>query len=160
MRLPRVGVPRPWRWRPGRPGQRRIGTEEDARLLRRTRLRLMAVSGVVTLVILVILESAVYWIVSDRVESTARDQLTAAATRQVGTDDPYGFTIEGPTAGLIAIVVDPQGNVGVPHGLLTIPIGLPDQASLAAVNTVGQLDIRNIVLPNGTPCRILTGFSA
>src|SRR5664280_2349898 len=168
MRLPRVGVPRPWRWRPGRPGldavagavPRWIGTEEDARLLRRTRFRLMVVSGLVTLLILVILESAVYWIVSDRVESTARDQLTAAATRQVGTDDPYGFTIEGPTAGLIAIVVDPQGNVGVPHGLLTIPIGLPDPASLAAVNTVGQLDIRNIVLPNGTPCRILTGFSA
>src|SRR5450759_2439627 len=120
MRLPRVRVPRPWRWRPRRSDSnadaaafpRRTDTEEDARLLRRTRFRLMAVSGLVTLLILVILESAVYWIVSDRVESTARDQLTAAATRQVGTDDPYGFTVEGPTAGLIAIVVDPQGNVG------------------------------------------------
>src|SRR5664280_3094628 len=98
MKLPRVGVPRPWRWRPGRAGldaaaavPRWIGTEEDARLLRRTRFRLMVVSGLVTLLILVILESAVYWIVSDRVESHARDQLTAAATRQVGPDDPYGF---------------------------------------------------------------------
>jgi signal transduction histidine kinase len=120
----------------------------------------MAVSGLVTLLVLVVLETSVYLIVSDRIETGARDQLTAAATREAAADDPYGFTVQGPNAGLIAIVVDAQGNPGVPRGLLTIPNGLPDKASLAAVTKPGELDIRNITLPDGTPCRVLSGFSA
>lgn len=167
MRLPRVRVPRPWLGRPRRSGPDEIapaspsrkGAEEDLRLLRRTRLRLMGVSGLVTLLILVVLESSVYWIVSDRVESAGRDQLTAAATRQVGTDDPYGFTVEGPAAGLIPIVVDPTGVVIV-RGLARVPPGLPNQDSLAAVTSLGQVDIRDVTLPDGTPCRVLSGFSA
>ena len=163
----RPGLPRPWRWRPGRTtsnedasGRPRGATEEDVRLLRRTRFRLMAVSGIVTLLVLVALETAVYAIVSDRIQTAARDQLTAAATHEAAGDDPYGFTIEGPNAGLIAIVVDAQGNVGLPRGLTRIPTGLPDKASLAAVTKPGEIDIRTITLPDGTPCRILSGFSA
>jgi two-component system sensor histidine kinase CiaH len=165
--MKRPGLPRPWRWRLRRAGSgqngspsQRNGSEEDARLLRRTRLRLMAVSGVVTLLVLVVLETSVYLIVSDRIQTASRDQLTAAATHEAAADDPYGFTVEGPNAGLIAIVVDAQGHVGVPRGLTKIPTGLPDKASLAAVAKPGDIDIRNITLPDGTPCRILSGFSA
>ena len=161
-------LPKLWRWRLRRsspdgmdiPEQRRTGTEEDLRLLRRTRLRLMVVSGLVTLLILVVLEAAVYAIVLDRIESGARDQLVAAATRQMSSDDTYGFTVEGPTAGLIPIVVDPQGNPGIPRGLAEIPLGLPDPSSLAAVTKQGQVDIRNVTLPDGTPYRVISGFAA
>jgi signal transduction histidine kinase len=163
----RPGLPRPWRWHPGRSTSNEdasalpLGaTPDDVHLLRRTRFRLMAVSGIVTLLVLVMLETAVYAIVSDRIQTAARDQLTAAATHEAVGDDPYGFTIEGPNAGLIAIVVDAQGNVGLPHGLTGIPAGLPDKAGLAAVTKPGEIDIRTITLPDGTPCRILSGFSA
>ena len=168
MRLPRPGLPRPWRWRLRRSGSaetagapsRQTVHEEDLRLIRRTRLRLMGVSGLVTLLILVVLEAAVYGIVSDRIETAARDQLTAAATRETVSDDPYGFAVEGPTAGLFSILVSPQGTAGVSRGLLQNPAGLPDTASLAAVVKPGDVDIRDITLPDGTPYRVLSGFSA
>ena len=168
MRLPRPGLPRPWRWRLRRSGSaetaevpsRQTVHEEDLRLIRRTRLRLMGVSGLVTLLILVVLEAAVYGIVSDRIETAARDQLTAAATRETVSDDPYGFAVEGPTAGLFSILVSPQGTAGVSRGLLQNPAGLPDTASLAAVVKPGDVDIRDITLADGTPYRVLSGFSA
>src|SRR5664279_552923 len=165
MRLPRVGVPRPWRWRPGRPGldavagavPRWIGTEEDARLLRRTRLRLMAVSGVVTLVILIALEAAAYGVVSASIDAGAQAQLKAiAGVADTGTDDPYGFTVVGPKAGLIPIPVDPSGHVLVARDLPVVPPGLPDLTSLAAVARPGDVDIRNYTAPDGTQWRIIS----
>lgn len=75
MRIPRPHLtrprlPRPWRWRVRRgtdaegAATPRNGHDEDVRLLRRTRLRLMAVSGLVTLLILVVLEGAIFAVVS------------------------------------------------------------------------------------------------
>jgi len=138
----------------------RAAADEDAGILRRTRLRLMLVSGLVTLVILVVLGAAVYLTVSDRVENGARAQLEQVALDQVDPDNPYGFSVEGKTAGLIPIVVAPDGTVRTTPGLARLPVGLPDLGSLAQVTQAGQVDIRNITLPDGTACRVISGFSA
>src|ERR1035437_5008631 len=134
----------------------RSASDDDARLLRSTRLRLMAVSGAVTLLLLVVLGTAVYVIVSTAVESGSRDQLIASAVRS-DRDDPYGFTVAGPPAGLIPILVSPTGTVRL-HGILTIPSGLPNLASLDAVTPANTIDVRDITLPDGTPYRVLSGY--
>jgi len=168
MRLPRVGVPRPWRWRPRRSGPddvaaastSRRAAEEDLHLLRRTRLRLMGVSGIVMLFILLILGASVYEVVSAAIQGGAQAQLkNAAGIRESGSDDPYGFTVEGPRAGLIPVVVDPLGNVGVSPGLPRIPLGLPNAAGLAAVINPDDIDMREITLADGTPYRVITFYS-
>jgi signal transduction histidine kinase len=123
----------------------------------------MAVSGVVTLVILILLEGATYATVANRVQSAALDQLnTIAKTGDIrgSASDDYSYAITGPRAGVYPILVDPQGNV-VPNARLgTVPAGLPDQAGLAAVTQPNQTDVRLITLPDGTPCRVMTYFSA
>ena len=168
--MKRPGLPRPWRWRPRRvasgdaamtaPAQG--SHEEDLRLLRRTRLRLMGVSGLVTLVILVVLEGATYATVSNRVEQTGIDQLNAAAgIPVVPGDDPFGYAA-GPGAGVGVIVVDSTGQVVEASRILvtrstnTIIAGLPNKDSLASVSTAGEYDVRQITLPNGTPFRVMS----
>ena len=166
MRRPRL--PRPWPWRVRRASSvgadgaklARTGHEEDLRLLRRTRLRLMGVSGVVTLLILVVLGGAIYGMVSAAVEADGRAHLRqVAGLPETESDDPYGFTVVGPRAGLIPIPVDPQGNVVPPPGLAAIPPGLPDMASLAAVTQPEDVDIRDFTAPDGTPYRVMSYFS-
>jgi signal transduction histidine kinase len=165
----RPGLPRPWPWRSGRSGApataeapRRTGTEEDARLLRRTRLRLMAVSGLVTLLILVLLGTATYVLVADRFQSAGIDQLNMiAATGHIsaGSDD-YSYTLTGSRAGVIPILVDPAGQVVAnPGRTIVLPPGLPDKQGLAAVKDSSDTDIRNVTLPDGTSCRIMTYYS-
>ena len=117
----------------------------------------MAVSGVVMLVILVVLEGAVYNFVSDRIETSARAQLRAAAGGELPSDD-YSFSFVGPTAGLMTIRIDP-GGTPIPPPNAVIPVGLPDRASLDAVHVVGDVDIREVTLPDGTPCRVLSGYA-
>ena len=162
MRIPRLSLRRRSNDAPAetRSPVARAALEDDARILRRTRVRLMLVSGLVTMVILMTLGAAVYLTVSDRVENGARAQLEQVALDQVDPDNPYGFSVEGKTAGLIPIVVAPDGTVRTTPGLARLPVGLPDKASLAQVTQAGQIDIRNITLPDGTPCRVISGFSA
>src|SRR5450759_3337471 len=123
MRLPRVRVPRPWRWRPGRTAPdedaaaslARQGADEDQRLLGRTRLRLMVVSGVVTLLILVVLGALVYRNTADalandsikRLASPA-DQLQARLQGQGRPPpSPYAMTL-GDDA--VPFILDAQGQ--------------------------------------------------
>lgn len=120
----------------------------------------MGVSALVTLLILVILEASVYAVVSAAVEGSAQSQLKqAAGVTGTEADDPYGFTVVGPKAGLIPILVDPAGNVGIGRGLPQIPPGLPAQASLAAVVKPTDVDIRDITASDGTPYRVISFFS-
>jgi signal transduction histidine kinase len=135
----------------------RTAPDEDARLLRGTRFRLMAVSGAVTLLLLLVLGTAAYLIVSTAVESGSRDQLIASTVRS-DRDDPYGFTVAGPTAGLIPILVTPQGTVVLPPGIRAIPSGLPNLDSLGAVTPANTIDVRDITLSDGTPYRVLSGY--
>jgi signal transduction histidine kinase len=168
----RPGLSRPWRWRlrrsaaeaAGTSAQLRGATDEDVRLLRRTRLRLMAVSGVVTLLILVLLGTVTYVVVADRFQNAGIDQLnTIAATGHIsaGSDD-YSYSLTGARAGVLPILVDPTGKVveNPARTMAALPSGLPNQQGLAAVKTASDTDIRNITLPDGTPERIMTYFSA
>ena len=168
MKLP--ALPRPWRWRPRRAEVAapfpplRGATEEDVRLLRWTRLRLMAVSGAVTLLILVLLGTATYLVVADRFENAGVDQLNLiAATGHIsaGSDD-YTYTLTGARAGVFPILIDPQGKVvdNPNRPMAVLPPGLPNRDGLAAVKTSNDTDIRNVTLPDGTPERIMTYHSA
>src|ERR1035437_7410180 len=81
----RPSLPRPWRWRRGGTdvatgAPRPNGHDEDARLLRNTRLRLMAVSGLVTLLILLVLGGAVYATASNSFTNGSVDRLRDYAT--------------------------------------------------------------------------------
>jgi signal transduction histidine kinase len=166
----RPRLPRPWRWRLRRSGKdgaieaspRLNGHEEDLRLLRNTRLRLMGVSGVVTLLVLIVLEGATYATVANRIENAGLDQLnTIAATGHIGgsSSDDYSYTLTGPRAGVTPLLVDPQGNVVPNPRMAALPAGLPDKASLAAVTKPSDQDVRDVTLPDGTPCRVMSYFS-
>ena len=154
-------VPRP-AWHLPHFGRAYPGTwhEEDVRLLRRTRLRLMSVSGLVTLLILILLGTAVYATVANRIESAARDQLDSIANPSGHQgEDPYGFDLTGPRGGVTRILIDPQGQVVQYPGLPTLPKDLPDAASLAAVVNPDDQDVREITLSDGTPCRVMSYFT-
>jgi signal transduction histidine kinase len=123
----------------------------------------MLLSGLVTLLILVVLEGATFATVSNRVEQTGLDQLNAAAgIPVVPGDDPFGYAMAGPGSGLGEVVVDTTGHVVTASRILvtrstgTVMSGLPDTASLGSVTTAGDLDVREITLPNGTPCRVMS----
>ena len=170
--MKRPSLPRPWRWRPGRSRvsddivnaapavMRPNGHDDDLRLLRRTRLRLMLVSGAVTLLILVVLEGATYATVSNRVQNAGIDQLKVAAGIPVAPgDDMGGYTLSGPRAGVTIVIVDGNQQV-VPYAHMPLlPSGLPDKASLAAVSAHDDLDVRDVTLPDGTPCRVMSYLS-
>jgi signal transduction histidine kinase len=164
MRFPR---PR-WRWpisggvaRVNGPADRSRATapEEDLRLLRRTRFRLMGLSGLVTLLVLIVLEGAISVTVSDRIRNAGMEQLNHAAGLHVAPGEEFGYSLTGPKAGVFMIIVDPQGQV-VPYtrSMPVLPTGLPDEASLAAVKGAGDVDVREITLADGTPCRLMSFF--
>jgi signal transduction histidine kinase len=155
MRVPRPAwhLPRLGRADPG------MGNEEDLRLLRHTRLRLMGVSGLVTLLILVVLETAAYAVVADRAAMSGRNQLTAISLGRGRQGPESGYDITGEGAGVLRILIDPQGQVVQYPGLPTLPKDLPDAASLAAVVNPYDQDVREIALPDGTPCRVMSYFS-
>jgi len=165
--MKRPGLPQPWLGRPGRSGANgdasglpRGATEEDVRLLRRTRLRLMAVSGIVTLLVLVVLGTATYVTVSNRIEDSARSQLDSIASPHTASrDDPYGFDFTGPRAGVTRILIAPTGATVPYAGMPALPTDLPDTVSLAAVVNPTDVDVREITLADGTPCRVMSYFS-
>src|SRR5450759_1448080 len=98
----------------------RIAPEDDAHLLRRTRLRLMAVSGAVTLVLLVLFGAAVYTATSNayRDDSINRLRDFAAANVSDNSQTPQQAPSRDPEfgtefAGLIVVAVFPQQNLVV-----------------------------------------------
>jgi two-component system, OmpR family, sensor histidine kinase CiaH len=133
-------------------------TEEDARILRRTRLRLMAVSGVVTLLILVVLGAATY-----RVVSSAQDESDRTTLRQYADSHPVlHVSYAGPETaelggeGIFAIYVSPDGKP-IPPKYQTLPDGLPDTASLnAAMANLTRPDQRFYTAPDGTSYQVMT----
>ncbi len=137
----------------------RDGADEDARILGRTRLRLMAVSAAVTLVILLVLGGAVYEIVATAVVNGDRAQLESLERGRADTDVPQAPTFEGAAAGLIPIPIDTSGQPVVLPGVSRIPPGLPSQASLSAVNPDNPFDIREVVATDGTPYRVISGYT-
>jgi two-component system, OmpR family, sensor histidine kinase CiaH len=138
----------------------------DARLLRRTRLRLVAWSGAITLVVLVVLGLAIYVTTAWSLASAATAQLTARATgleRMIGsapppppaevpTRLPVGIGFGGERSGSIAIVVTPDGSYAGPADLAVS--GIPDLSGIAAARA-GSTDVRTATA-GGTPVRIVS----
>jgi len=162
----------------------RLGPEEDAaesaaladeaRLLRHVRRRLVAWSGVSTLVILLVLGAALYWVVASSLAAASVTQLEARVAPVAtfleggqsgpGRDpDPGGFVFGGGNTVLYLFT-----SAGEPVQLGErggqVPAALPDEAGLAAAGaSPGGTDVRTADLVIGergitltVPVRILT----
>ncbi len=162
MTVPRPNLPRPWRWRPRRSNRddvaevpaRRPANEEDARLLRRTRIRLMAVSGLVTLLILFVLGALIYHNTADALVNDSVNRLASSAgqlqarLRGQGRppQSPYEMTF-GDDA--VPFILDAQEQQLYGPRL----VGLPDHAGFKAA-FAGATDVRETTLAGGLPVRV------
>jgi two-component system, OmpR family, sensor histidine kinase CiaH len=142
----------------------------DARLLSRVRWRLVGWSAGSTLVLLVVLGTALYLSVDASLASSGRSQLEAQASNVRGflAHVPPGGIIEGngshdgmhigqpvfggPGSGTISIVVDADGDfVGnTPADTTDLPVAAGVAAALA-----GTTDLR-LATVNGAPVRVLS----
>lgn len=131
----------------------------EAALLRRTRLRLMAWSGGLTLLILVLLGAAVYAAVAGSLTSRGTSLLQARA-QELGVfisrfgampDRPrLGIAFGGAATGTLAMIVGPDGTtIGTPDSVIA---GLPDQGGVAAARANGS-DVREGRVSD-TPVRV------
>ena len=121
----------------------------DAALLRRTRLRLLAWSGGLTLLILVLLGAALYAAVSGSLAARGTDLLASRASGlerllQLPGQIPDRFVLGpgfgGEASGTLALIVRPDGVLVGPAELQSIS-GVPDPAGLAAARA-GSVDVR------------------
>jgi len=139
----------------------RNGSEEDARILRRTRLRLMAWSGGITLVILLVMGVAIYSAVSNLVSNDSVSRLEDFANvyaRAIGGNPPavrprqldpeFGTRY----AGIFIVVLDSSGNMVLRTS--TLPPGVPVQVAVKAVSG-GGTDVREVTSA-GVPLRVFT----
>jgi signal transduction histidine kinase len=134
------------------------GSGDDAALLRRTRLRLLAWSGGLTLLILVLLGALVYGAVSRSLagRSTAVLEGQAADAARVlsrpgplADRPPFGIRFGGEGSGTITIAIRPDGTS---LGRLDEVEGLPVEASADAARD-GGTDVRETTVAD-TPIRV------
>ena len=132
----------------------------DAALLRRTRLRLLAWSGGLTLLILVLLGAALYAAVSGSLASRGTDILAARASGlerllQLPGQIPDRFVLGpgfgGEASGTLALIVRPDGGLVGPTELQSIN-GVPDPAGLSAARA-GSVDVRQVEV-SSIPVRV------
>src|SRR5918999_1617581 len=142
----------------------------DARLLRRVRWRLVAWSAGSTLVLLLLLGSALYFSVDRSLAAAGTAQLQRQiaslgefASRQApdrfhgrggGLDDsPFGRVVfGGPASGTLAIAVDAEGDIVGPRP--ADPDGLPVEGGVEAGLSGGR-DVREASIGD-TPVRVLS----
>ncbi len=159
---------------PGEDGAEQAVLADEARLIRRVRWRLVAWSGVSTLVVLVVLAVALYAVVANTLAAASVQQLTSRAR-------PLVDALEGPSAGdqdspalgfvfgggnTLLFAFDAQGApVQVGRGPVVVPDGLPENVGLAAARAASDgRDVRTATLQLSTttssattvPIRILT----
>ena len=154
----------------------------DARLLRRTRLRLILWSGGSTLILLALLSSLLYWAVAEKLRSESVDQLTQRATslqkaaitmQQLPpatperafsvkvTEDPGspGFVFGGATSGTLGVVfaADPLSDRLPPKfaalDAASVLVGSPEALEAAAQH--GETTIEEVDVKD-IPVRVLT----
>jgi len=132
----------------------------DNRLIRTVRWRLVLWSGLSTLVVLLVLCFAMYWVAATTLQSNGFQQLTNR-TNQITQDiqsprgrpgPEYGFIFGGNSSGTFAMAVDASGN-NVARGQI-IPDGLPVQSSLTAAVSAGS-DVRPATI-GSLPIRAMT----
>lgn len=130
----------------------------DAALLRRTRLRLIAWSGGLTLLILLALGALVFGAVSSELANRGTAVLERRAeevARIVGRPGPlparppFGFAFGGEQSGTLTLAVKPDGSV---LGRLDNVAGLPIEPSVEAARANGE-DIRATTIDD-TPIRV------
>jgi signal transduction histidine kinase len=134
----------------------RSAPDDDTRLLRGTRLRLMAVSGAVTLILLVLFGAAVYTATSNayRGDSVTRLRAFADATsvhiaQLIGVAPPPSQSrnldpeFGGQFAGFVVVAVDSDGDPF--YGSRILPPGVPLQAGVHAVAS-GGTDVREVTV--------------
>jgi signal transduction histidine kinase len=144
----------------------------ESRLLRRTRWRLVAWSGGLTVAVLLVLGGLIYVSVARSLEGAGRTELERRAAEvapiiamrggPVEAAGPISIPLDGPTAGIsflgtasgsLAFVVDPDGEV-VGLQRLVDELGLPNRDGVAAAID-GDTDIREATVA-GRPVRILS----
>jgi len=132
----------------------------DVALLRRTRLRLLAWSGGLTLVILVLLGAALYEAVSGSLAARGTDLLAARAEGlarilrgpgQIPDRFVLGPGFGGESSGTLALIVRPNDTLVGPAELQDIT-GLPDAAGVAAARA-GNTDVRQVEV-SSIPVRV------
>ncbi len=130
----------------------------DAALLRRTRLRLIAWSGGLTLLILLALVALVYGAVSSALADRGTEVLqrrAAEVARIVGRPGPlpdrppFGLAFGGEQSGTLTLAVKPDGSA---LGRLDEVAGLPVELSVEAARAEG-VDIRDTTIDD-TPIRV------
>jgi signal transduction histidine kinase len=141
----------------------RIAPEDDARLLRSTRLRLMAVSGAVTLLLLVVFGAAVYTATSNsyRTDSVGRlrsyaDLIANGISGAPPPSTPAGNVepeFGGQFAGLYVVAVSSDGDTYKISRYL--PPGVPNAAGVNAVVSGGN-DVREVTVNSKLTLRIFT----
>jgi len=133
---------------------------DDTRLLRRTRLRLLAWSGGLTLGILLVLGFAIYSAVSSAFATDSADRLRDFADLYAGpiSGQPPSFPNQPVEqeygtrrAGLFIVMVDSQGRVLL--RTRSLPPGMPVQDGLDAA-AGGRSDLREVVTGDGVPLRV------
>jgi signal transduction histidine kinase len=137
------------------------GALPDARLLRRVRWRLVAWSAGTTLIVLIVLGTALYLAVSSALAASGRDQLDARMNevrqfmreaRLPPSRAPIGLTVGGRASGTFAFIVGPDQQALGPQDVGIE--GLPDQEGLAVARAGGR-DVREETV-QGTPVRVLS----
>ena len=139
--------------------------EGDARLVRAVRWRLVLFSGGSTLLLLVVLATALYASVANSLASASIGQLRARADLTAhaiqtghqgpgpGDDLPTGFAFGGGTAGTFVMVVSKDGKVLASPREFAAPQGLPVTTALST-GPDAKPDIRTVTAsftgPGGT----------
>jgi signal transduction histidine kinase len=157
-------------------GVRLAGTDDDAEqaalageaaLLRRVRWRLVAWSGISTMLVLLVLAGVLYAVVANTLAASSIEQLDQRMSRVVqliedptGTRPELGFEFGG--GNTLLYLFDDQGNPVQGEHQVNIPGGLPAPEGIAAARTDGR-DVRTdtLVIETRTdsrtvPIRILT----
>ena len=132
---------------------------EEAPLLRRTRWRLIAWSGGLTLLIIAVLGVSVYAAVAGMMNANVtvplerRAETIAAFVTQSGFPGrpQVGVAFGGDAGGTIAFVVGPNGSVQGGAGI-ELPQGLPDTQGVTAAQKTGS-DVRDATV-SGIPIRV------
>jgi signal transduction histidine kinase len=142
--------------------------EEDARLLQRTRWRLVAWSGVSTLVVLVVLGAALYAVVAGTLAGASVAQLSARVDPWVARlegerrdDDEPGFGFQPGQGNTFLFAFDDSGQlVQLGRERVVVLSGMPEPASMAAARVAEDgRDVRTVDVRIGStlvPARLLT----
>lgn len=145
----------------GGPGS--LPAEDDARILRRTRLRLMGVSGAITAAILLVLGLTAYGAVSNLVVGDSVSKLEDCAEYYagplIGSPPDSGTTLDrqwgtryADVFVYISMSTPAKTVIDYTEGL---PPGVPVQTAVAAATATGS-DIREVTTAGGVPLRVYT----